>query len=285
MLTSTQIKWLGVIGSLASIVGFALYFWPTEPKPQVSVSGAGSVGMAGMSVNGPITVTVQQTLPGSQVVVMMSHDQFWEAIARVDMKTIERLAQEGMKLKPEYLQPYFNKYFTQETFEALQKNSALPATGCPTDLRSLGFYASLVDEMPAKIQAVRGVCGTPSVIGALEKLKSQISRQIETALESQPTFEPRFTACVKDMRKTSSKTWYERASHFNISGATTYTLDQAIMARLNAALISNQVSDNTMESFLIQTIEEQCSHYNTPSAPEERELSIVNESLVVLKGS
>lgn len=284
MLTRTQIKWLGVIGSLASIVGLALYFWPNEPKPQVSVPGAGSVGMAGMSVSGPITVTVQQTLPGSQVVVMMSHDQFWEAIARADNKMIERLAQEGMKLKPEYLQPYFNKYFTQETFEALQKYSALPATGCPTDLRSLSFYTSLV-EMPAKIQAVRGVCGTPSVIGVLEKLKSQTSCQIETALESQRTFESRFTACVKDMRKTSSKTWYERASRFNILGATTYTLDQAIMARLNVALLGNQVSDNTMESFLIQTIEEQCRHYNMPSVPEERDLRIVNESLVVLKGN
>ena len=132
--------WVGIAGSIASIVGLAMYFAPATPKIEARASGTGAVSVAGIKASGPVSVTIGEQPQGPLTVVPMSHEVFWEAITRADIGTLERLAKDGMKLKPEDLPQYFGRYFTPDTFEALHRHSALPAAGCPSEAHLLEFY-------------------------------------------------------------------------------------------------------------------------------------------------
>lgn len=283
MLTKKQIQLFGVVGSVASIVSLALFFFPTEPKPQVSVSGSGSAGLADVRAGRDINIEVSVPATGGpQPVVLMSHDQFWEAIVRGDARIVERLAKEGMKLKPSYFNAYFSEYFTPETFAAMQKFGALPALGCPVSARQLSFYVAIKD-VPQKVRAVRALCSTPAVLGALEEELREAAAQIAAAKESERTFESRVGSCVAEMKRTSTIAWYEEASKFNLLGGATYTLRQSILARLNGVLVMGQLSGGDVEAFLNGIILEQCQKYNVPPAPDTETLATVEQALDILR--
>jgi GTP:adenosylcobinamide-phosphate guanylyltransferase len=77
----------------------------------------------------------------------ISYQDFWHAIAVVDVPVIHHLSQEGMRIEPNDFPIYFLTLFTPATFNALYTSGALSQKACPSVSEQIIYPSSEVTKV------------------------------------------------------------------------------------------------------------------------------------------
>lgn len=267
-----------IISTILAALGLYFSLFSTSSKPQDTYNQhAGNNSTQIGKIEGNVTFNAQPSEP--LTVITMSHESFWEAITRNDINTMEKLEKNGMKLKPEFLTSYFSLYYTPENFAILEQYNAISDSGCPTDVHSLKFYNEHSTDVK-KAKSIRQTCSTNTVISIIEHVRKEVATSNAKALELQVNYPSKVRDCQQNqMNKHSTINWLKEASKFTITSVSSYTLEQEILANINAALISGQITSQNANQFITKIIDQTCHRYYIPPKPNEKLLSTFDQTL------